>query len=56
MKNMDVDENALACGEYCQKRVSGCFCAVGWPPERQCLDCREAWERESFCECPLTDD
>ena len=30
MKNADVDEGKLERGEYCHKKVAGCFCAVGW--------------------------
>jgi len=56
MKNADVDEGKLERGEYCHKGVFGCFCAVGYPPERQCPDCRDRWAagqfRDSYCICP----
>jgi cytosine/adenosine deaminase-related metal-dependent hydrolase len=37
---------------YCRKQVEGCLCAVGFPPEQQCADCREDRIRDSRCECP----
>jgi len=55
MKDGDVDEGKLQRGEYCQKQNSGCFCAVGWPYERMCTDCRDGRVRrdyDSYCICP----
>jgi len=60
MDNGQVDEGVLATGGYCHKRVAGCFCAVGWPVERQCPKCRDLWVegafRFSYCVCPPDDD
>jgi len=52
----DVDREKLVAGEYCHKGVSRCFCAVGFPYEMQCPDCRDNWKegqfRDSYCICP----
>lgn len=41
MKEEDVDELVACEGGYCRKGRSGCFCAVGYPYERQCTRCRD---------------
>lgn len=41
----------LAAGAACRKRLPGCFCLVGWPPEHQCKACRQESRRESPCVC-----
>jgi hypothetical protein len=58
MENKDVDKKKLEAGEYCHKRSPGCFCAVGWPYERQCPDCRgtKLADKYSYCGCPPRDD
>jgi hypothetical protein len=54
--SIEIDDAKLAAGAYCRSKVSGCFCAVGWPYERQCPDCRDTWpegaRRDSYCICP----
>jgi hypothetical protein len=53
---VEIDERLAAEGAYCHKHVSRCFCAVGWPYERQCPACRDRWpegtRRDSYCICP----
>lgn len=41
MKEQDVDEQKALNGDYCRKRLPGCFCDVGYPYERQCPTCRD---------------
>lgn len=59
MLNEDVDDSLLKIGAYCHKKCFGCFCVVGWPYERQCVDCRDSWKdgefRNSYCICPPKD-
>jgi len=53
MKNSEVNEMKLKNGDYCQKKIAGCFCKVGWPRERQCSNCMEENDkRTSCCVCP----
>ena len=37
----------------CSKNVLGCLCAVAWPTDKQCVDCREDNKRSSRCICPI---
>ena len=58
MLNKDVDESKLSSGEYCQKKIPGCFCKVGWPYERMCSNCRDGrkpGDNQSVCICPPKD-
>ncbi len=48
MLEQDVDEEKLLEGEYCRKYRSGCFCAVGWPYERQCVRCRDSRPNDGY--------
>jgi hypothetical protein len=52
-----IDEEKVEAGEYCRKGEAGCFCAVGWPYERQCPDCRDGAgaDKYSYCVCPPVD-
>jgi hypothetical protein len=54
--SFEIDEAQVKAGAYCKHGVTGCFCAVGWPYERQCRDCRDRWPegafRDSCCICP----
>ena len=55
MKLLDVQPAKAEAGEYCQKRVPGCYCGVGWPYEYMCIDCRDkraAHDNQSRCVCP----
>lgn len=60
MKLEEVNRDKQAAGEYCQKHCPGCFCAVGWPYEEQCPNCRDSWKagefRNSYCICPPKDE
>lgn len=58
MKNEDVDVTKLEAGDYCRKGCPKCFCAVGWPLERQCPDCRgtKLTDEYSYCGCPPRED
>jgi hypothetical protein len=54
MNIRDIDRKKMEAGEYCQKGVSGCFCAVGFPYEYMCEDCRDGREisdKYSYCVC-----
>ena len=54
--SFEIDEGKRLAGAYCNHGVTGCFCAVGWPYERQCPGCRDRWPegafRNSYCICP----
>jgi hypothetical protein len=55
MEYKDVDAKKLVGGGYCRKGVEGCFCAVGWPYELMCSDCRDSrikGDDKSYCVCP----
>lgn len=54
MNLIDVDPAKQENGEYCRKKCPGCFCAVGWPYELQCPDCRgtKLADKYSYCGCP----
>jgi hypothetical protein len=40
----------------CRLGIPTCYCAVGWPYDKQCPDCRDNWGdakfRDSYCICP----
>jgi hypothetical protein len=53
MRLEDVDPVKEENGDYCRKKCPGCFCAVGWPYELQCPDCRDGdRDKYSYCVCP----
>jgi hypothetical protein len=57
MKECDVNEKKLINGDYCRKGSPYCFCAVGFPYERLCDDCKDledgfSNQRTSMCVCP----
>jgi hypothetical protein len=45
--------------DTCRKGYPDCYCAVGWPYDKQCPDCRDTWPegsfRDSYCVCPPPD-
>jgi hypothetical protein len=57
MKLEDVDPVKEENGDYCRKGVPGCFCAIGWPYEKQCPDCRGTplADKYSYCGCEPDD-
>jgi hypothetical protein len=48
-------EEEVNLGKCCCKEVSGCYCKMGWPYDKQCSDCRDDWPegtfRDSYCIC-----
>lgn len=59
-KKIDVDINILNKEKeniYCNKKCSGCYCAVGWPEDEVCPNCidmrrhKDSHAKYSYCIC-----